>query len=407
MNLASISKISTHILCHTTKNNVSAFSLLSVPILNFNNFVRHTSFFTKQSGEQLWKGVTCVSNAGKKRGRGQGGRRKVAKDLNKGQIIGLGKLRMLWPGLTSPVIRGKELVEQIRLADDPDHDLKLIKLRDKMGVFRRLRLLPHERGWSGNRLPGTSVGPPDRIGDEHFDGFDTKVLEMKSVFNMTGNMGRKKQMSIFVVTGNGAGLAGFGLGKAMEVKAALKSAKNRAGQRLMFVERYKNHTVYHDFFSQFGKTKLYVSMKPEGYGLVCHRAIASACQVIGITDLHARLEGSHNLQHIVKAFFLGLLRQKTHVQLAKETGRNVVEFRTENDNFPSILASPPTKNPTKEVQEFKQYVLDGRVILQRKKFPPFYTKLPGWQTHLKKTLRFRNHENVRITLKSLPSHFQN
>lgn len=379
------------------------------PNLTSSIHVRFTSFFTKQSGEELWKGVTSVSNAGKKRGRGQGGKRKVAKNLNRGQIIGLGKVRMLWPGLTSPVIRGKELVEQTRLADDPDHDLKLIKLRDKMGVFRRLRLLPHERGWSGNRLPGTSVGPPNPIGDERFDGFDTKVLEMKSVFNMTGNMGRKKQISIFVVTGNGIGLGGFGLGKAMEVKAALKSAKNRAGQRLMFVERYKDHTVYHDFYSQFGKTKLYVSMKPEGYGLVCHRAIACICQVIGIKDLHARLEGSHNLQHIVKAFFLGLLRQKTHAQLAEETGRNVVEFRAENDNFPKLLASPEVKEQSKgEVQnDFRQYVLDGKVILQRKKFPPFYTKLPGWQTHLKKTLRFRNHENVRITLKSLPNHFLN
>lgn len=67
--------------------------------------------------------------------------------------------------------------------------------------------------------------------------------------------------------------------------------------------------VYHDFFTQFGKTKIYVSQKPKGYGLVCHRAIKSMCEVIGIKDLHAKIEGSTNLQHIVKAFFLGLLQQ--------------------------------------------------------------------------------------------------
>ena len=65
---------------------------------------------------------------------------------------------------------------------------------------------------------------------------------MKSVFNMTGNMGRKRRMSTFVVTGNGRGLAGFGLGKAIDGRASLKSAKNRAGQKLMMIPMHNDHT---------------------------------------------------------------------------------------------------------------------------------------------------------------------
>lgn len=65
---------------------------------------------------------------------------------------------------------------------------------------------------------------------------------MKSVFNMTGNMGRKRRVSSCVVTGNGQGLAGFGFGKAIDGQVSLKSAKNRAGQKLMYIERYKDHT---------------------------------------------------------------------------------------------------------------------------------------------------------------------
>lgn len=42
---------------------------------------------------------------------------------------------------------------------------KLIKIRDSMTKFRRLRLSPIERGWSGTRMPGRSIGPPDTIGD--------------------------------------------------------------------------------------------------------------------------------------------------------------------------------------------------------------------------------------------------
>jgi small subunit ribosomal protein S5 len=68
-------------------------------------------------------------------------------------------------------------------------------------------------------------------------------------------------------------------------------------------------SVYHDFFSQFGKTKIFVTKKPEGFGLVCHRAIKTTCEVIGIKDLYAKIEGPTNLQHIIKASFIRLLQQ--------------------------------------------------------------------------------------------------
>lgn len=70
------------------------------------------------TADQLWKGCTSVSNAGKKRGRAKRIGRK--KDLNRGQVIGVGKTNMLWPGLNAPIIRGKELVKQQKLPDNPD-----------------------------------------------------------------------------------------------------------------------------------------------------------------------------------------------------------------------------------------------------------------------------------------------
>lgn len=379
--------------------NTTQLEKISRPLGIFDIQSRNTSFFNKLPAEALWKGVTSVSNAGKKRGRGKGTGRKIAKDLNRGQIIGVGKINMVWPGLTAPVIRGREIIKQMQLPEDPEREAKLLKMRNEMGQFKRLKILPIDRGWSGKKLPGRRVGPPDPVGEDAFEGFDSIVLELKSVFNMTGNLGRKRQISCFVVTGNGQGLAGFGLGKALEGKTALKTAKNRAGQRLIYIERYNNHTVCHDFGCQFGKTKIIVKKKPEGYGLVCHRAIKSICEMIGIKDLHAKVEGSTNLQHIVKAFFVGLLQQKTPDVLANETGYNVVEFKQENDLFPQVIAKPTSTGQNSPPKlDFQEYVMKGKVVLKKKKFPPFYTKLPGWELHLKKTLRFRNQEKVRIDL---------
>lgn len=42
---------------------------------------------------------------------------------------------------------------------------KLIKLRDSMTKFRRIKLSSIERGWSGTRMPGRSIGPPDPVAD--------------------------------------------------------------------------------------------------------------------------------------------------------------------------------------------------------------------------------------------------
>lgn len=46
---------------------------------------------------------------------------------------------------------------------------KLIKIRDSMTKFRRLRLSPIERGWSGAKMPGRSIGAPDPIGEGNYN----------------------------------------------------------------------------------------------------------------------------------------------------------------------------------------------------------------------------------------------
>ncbi|XP_026743286.1 28S ribosomal protein S5, mitochondrial-like [Trichoplusia ni] len=380
---------------NVTPNLKTSFSTSSVACVNF---------FNKLPAEKLWKSVTSVSNAGAKKGRGKGAGRIRIRDLNRGQVIGVGRSSMLWPGLSAPVIRGRELLKQQRLPDDPERLEKLIKIRDSMTKFRRLKLSPIERGWSGMKMPGRSLGPPDPVGEDHFTGFDTKVLQLRSLLIMKGSLGRTRNFQAMVVTGNGQGLAGFGLGRAKEMPAALRKARNRAGQKLMHFEIYNGHTIYHDFYTAFGKTKIFVQKKNEGYGLMCHRAIKEICQAIGIKDLRAKVEGSNNLQHIVKAFFIGLLQQRTHQQLAEEKKLHLVEYRSENEYFPKVVASPSkvrTKEEllTNETLDFTQYVMNNKVILKKKKYPRFYETMPHYKIYLKKYEKYRNHEKIRRNLK--------
>ncbi len=71
--------------------------------------------------------------------------------------------------------------------------------------------------------------------------------------------------------------------------------------------------------------------------------------MIGLKDLEVVKDGSDNKHygHMIKAFFLGLMRQRTHHDLANEKGLHLVEVWPEN-GF-RLLASPEeTKIKTKE-----------------------------------------------------------
>ncbi|KAH8240281.1 hypothetical protein KR032_010802 [Drosophila birchii] len=349
--------------------------------------------------EDIWRGVTAVSNAGKKRGRGKGSGKKVAKDLNRGQTIGFGKKCYLWPGLNSQIFRGNELIHHQKMVKNSDMEYGINKLRDSMGNFRLMKLNPIDRGWSGSKMPGRSIGPPDTVGDEEFTLFDTRVLENKIVFIMKGNMGRKRRYSVLSVTGNGNGLAGFATVKAPEVRTALRMSKNRAGQKLINISLCENRTIYHDFFTAFGKTKIYCFQKPDGYGLICHRAIKTICNVIGIKDLHAKIEGSTNLQHIVKAFFIGLMRQKSFQNIATETDLNIVQQQKAKSGYTEVKGIPFCKPaPVSNVQviDYMHYTLGNKIVLKKKGVLPYYIHTKGHDLKQVKEERFRNQINVRL-----------
>uniref|UniRef100_A0A6P4ELP0 Small ribosomal subunit protein uS5m n=1 Tax=Drosophila rhopaloa TaxID=1041015 RepID=A0A6P4ELP0_DRORH len=380
---------------------LTCLNRLSFYELKTNRFVVFYGFFLfiLVPAEDIWRGVTAVSNAGKKRGRGKGSGKKVAKDLNKGQTIGLGKSSRIWPGLNSPVIRGNELIHQKKLEENIDIENGIMKFRDSMGTFRLMKLNPIDRGWSGSKMPGRSIGPPDTVGEEEFISFDTRVLENKIVFIMKGNMGRKRRYSVLSVTGNGKGLAGFATVKAAEVRTALRKSKNRAGQKLINISLCENRTIFHDFRTDFGKTQIYCFQKPDGYGLVCHRAIQTICKIIGIRDLYAKIEGSTNLQHIVKAFFIGLMSQRSYENIANETNINIVQQQKTRNGYTEVKGIPSYNSTLKhinQVVDYMHFTLGNKIVLKQKNILPFFVCTKGHELHQIKAERFRNQSNVRL-----------
>lgn len=80
-------------------------------------------------------------------------------------VLFTGGANILWPGLNTPVIRGREVMTRKQLPPNPERSQEIIRMRDQMSRIRYPALPPLLRGFSGNRFPGQSIGPPDPVGD--------------------------------------------------------------------------------------------------------------------------------------------------------------------------------------------------------------------------------------------------
>uniref|UniRef100_A0A665TPL8 Small ribosomal subunit protein uS5m n=1 Tax=Echeneis naucrates TaxID=173247 RepID=A0A665TPL8_ECHNA len=310
------------------------------------------------TAEELWKGVMAESGAGARKGRGKRTKRKMKKDLNRGQIIGEGRGGFLWPGLNTPVVKGSiaQTMSRRSEAEQQEVQAEMVRQRDEWEKRRKMKV-KRERGWTGSSWGGLSLGPPDPgPNGETYEDFDSRVIEVKSVFNMTAKEGRKRSISCLVAVGNGNGAAGFALGKAADRTTALRKAKNRAIHYLYYIDRYNNHTIYHDIESKFKRTTLRMKKQHRGYGLHCHRAVITLCKLIGIEDMYCKVEGSINYLNITKALFIGLANQRNHQTLADEKKLHVVEFQAERGPLPTVVASPkdgprPDPEPEDEIPD--------------------------------------------------------
>ena len=76
-----------------------------------------------------------------------------------------GQKNIVWPGLNAPVVKGREVVSIKPLPPDPDRETKIREIRDRGLQFRSFKVPALQRGWTGAKRAGTSIGPPDPVGD--------------------------------------------------------------------------------------------------------------------------------------------------------------------------------------------------------------------------------------------------
>uniref|UniRef100_A0A8C4IZY6 Small ribosomal subunit protein uS5m n=1 Tax=Dromaius novaehollandiae TaxID=8790 RepID=A0A8C4IZY6_DRONO len=302
-------------------------------------YVTYESFPISVTADELWKGALAETGVGVKKGRGKRRKKKLRKNLNRGQEIGEGRSGFLWPGLNTPVIQSGRVqaVTQRKKEERERIQSEIVQQRDTWEKKRKIKV-KREGGWSGNCWGGVILDPPDPgPNGETYEDFETRVIEVKNVFCMKAKEGRKKSIRAVVAIGNGKGAAGIAEKEtySLGVPKSLSTSNN-----YVIMLFFSFLPVYHDISVKFKRTTIRMKKQNKGYGLRCHRAIITICKLIGIKDMYAKVSGSKNLINITRALFKGLTEQETHQQLANQKSLYVVEFREEQGPLPIVVASP-------------------------------------------------------------------
>ena len=159
---------------------------------------------------------------------------------------------------------------------------------------------------------------------EKKDEFDKVTVAIRRVVKVVKG-GRNMRFSALVVTGDGKGRVGVGMGRGAEVSIAMDKAGVDAKKHLIQVP-LKDTTIPHEVVGKFEKTKVIMMPAKKGNGIIAGGSVRSFVELVGIKDITTKMYGSNNPVNCVKATLDGLMKLRDAEEIAKLRGKTVDEI---------------------------------------------------------------------------------
>ncbi|MBA7526810.1 30S ribosomal protein S5 [subsurface metagenome] len=129
--------------------------------------------------------------------------------------------------------------------------------------------------------------------------------------------GRRLSFSALVVTGDGNGCVGIGIGKANTVPVAINKGGAIAKKNLIKVP-LAGATIPYEIRVKFGAAKILLKPARPGTGIIAGGSIRAVLELAGIQDILTKSLGSSNKINMAKATVLALSQLKNpQEELAK------------------------------------------------------------------------------------------
>ena len=117
--------------------------------------------------------------------------------------------------------------------------------------------------------------------------------------------GKRLRFSALVVTGDGNGHVGLGIGKANEVPAAIQKGGSRAKKNLIRVP-LANSTIPMEITVKYGSAKVLLKPAAPGTGVIAGGSVRAVLEACGVKDILTKSLGSANRINVAKATILAL-----------------------------------------------------------------------------------------------------
>jgi len=141
--------------------------------------------------------------------------------------------------------------------------------------------------------------------------------------------GKRLSFSALVVTGDGNGHVGIGVGKANEVPGAINKAGVIAKKSLIKVA-LAGTTIPYEIRAKFSAAKVLLKPAAPGTGVVAGGSIRAVLEAAGIKDVLTKSLGSSNRINMAKAAMLALSQLKNpKEELARRKSELKVEAEVE------------------------------------------------------------------------------
>ncbi len=155
--------------------------------------------------------------------------------------------------------------------------------------------------------------------------FVDTVVSVSRVTKVTKG-GKRFTFSAFVVSGNGQGMVGIGMGKSREVSSAISKATARARKNMISVA-LRGATLPYNVQGSHGATRVVINSAYAGTGLIAGGAVRAVMNALGVKDVLAKSIGPSRCgKNVVKATLNALARCRSAEHLAKLRGKSIKQI---------------------------------------------------------------------------------
>ena len=197
-------------------------------------------------------------------------------------------------------------------------------------------------------MRGTLKQPAEKLDSQAYDLKD-QVIAINRVTKVVKG-GKNLSFTALVVVGDGAGVVGYGMGKAREVASAIRKGVEAAKKTLHRIPLTdKGQTIPHTVTGRFGSGAVLLKPASEGTGVIAGGPVRAVLTAAGVQNVLTKNLGSATPHNVVKATLSGLLNLKEPREVARLRGKSVPEILGIEEKQPEPDAGPAPATPPASV----------------------------------------------------------